>query len=129
MEGNYEVFFGEQAIGRVQVIREGLYYRFRCRCKLTGEVVSKLTVSCSDCEESLGVLVPMGDSFGLETRLPAKRLEEGKPTFRVMPNRVVMPGKFVPIKPEEPFAYIARLKKAFLVRQNGQVGIMLGEKE
>lgn len=127
MEGNYEVFFGEQAIGRVQVIREGLYYRFRCRCKLTGEVVCKLTVSCPGNEESLGVLVPMGDSFGLETRLPTKRLGEGTPKFRVMPNRVVMPGKFIPIKPEEPFAYISRLKEAFLVRRNGQIGIVIEE--
>ena len=34
-------------------------------------------------------------------------------------------GKFIPIYPEEPFAYITRLKTAFLVRQNGQVGMIV----
>lgn len=39
------------------------------------------------------------------------------------------PGKykFVPIAPEEPFAYIAKLKDAFLATQNGQTGVMIPE--
>ena len=75
----------------------------------------------------LGILVPVGESFGLETCLPVKRIGEIEPEFQVMPGRVVTNGRFVPIKPEEPFAYIARLKDAFLAYQNGQAGVILKE--
>lgn len=127
MDGIYDVCFGDKTVGRVQMKKEGLYYRFLCRCKLSGDVVCRLAVSCGDHQESLGVLVPVGDGFGLETKLPAKRLGQGKPGFCVLPNRNDIPGKFVPIYPEEPFAYIAKLKEAFLERKNGQLGVILKE--
>lgn len=110
------------------VRKEGLYYRFCCRCTLTGEVVCRLAVICEGEPVHLGILVPVGESFGLDTSLPVKRIGETAPVFQVLPGRVVTDGRFVPIKPEEPFAYIARLKDAFLAYQNGQAGVILKEK-
>lgn len=127
MEGNFTAAFGGKDVGKVQVKKEGLYYRFYCRCQLSGDVVCRLMVSCGGKQESLGVLIPMGDCFGLETKLAAKRLGEGEPEFRVVPNKVVMPGKFIPLKPEEPFTYIERLKDAYLARQEGQIGVIIKE--
>lgn len=123
MEGFYEVFLHDQAVGKVEVIKEGLYYRFRCRCRLSSSSVCRLVTG----DVSLGILVPMGDGFGLETKLPAKKFAQGTMEFQIMPNRPVLDGRFIPIKPEEPFAYIERLKNAYLVRQGGQVGILLKE--
>lgn len=127
MDGNYELKFGGQTVGKVQAVREGLYYRFRCRCRMPGDVVSRVMVSCGDREESLGILVPTGDGFGLETRLAAKKLGQGRLEFTVVPNRTALQGKFVPIKPEEPFAYIERLKDAYLANLNGQPGIIINK--
>ena len=127
MEESYEVSFGNVPVGKVQVLREGLYYRFICRCRLTGEVVCRLAVRCGDKLEKLGVLVPSGDSFGLDKKIPVKRLGEGKMEFYLGPNHDNVMGKFVPICPEEPFAYVERLKDAFLMRQNGQVGILVSD--
>lgn len=126
MEGNYEVFFGSQIVGKVQVTRRGLYYRFCCRCQLTGEILCRLYVTCGDHQENLGIVVPMGDSFGLETGIAVKRLGEGPMTFSLKPKHPC-PGTFVPICPEEPFAYIARLKDAYLDRRDGQPGAVLGK--
>ena len=128
LEGTYEVFFGGKSIGKVQVCQEGLYLHFLCRCQLSGQVVCKLMVSCGKKQESLGILVPAGDGFGLETRLAARHLGLGELSFQVVPNRVVIPGQFVPIYPEEPFSYLARLKDAYLARVDGQVGAMIKEK-
>ena len=107
----------------MQVTRQGLYYRFVCRCKLTGEVVCRLYISCGGQQENLGVVVPSGDGFGLDTRLPVKRFREGEPSFSLIPKHEMVSGQFVPIVPEEPFAYIERLKTSFLVRKYGQLGI------
>ena len=133
MEKVYAVSFGPKEAGKVQVSREGLYYRFRCRCRLSGDVVCRLKVVCGDKEESLGVVVPMDDGFGLDTKIPAKRLGEGDMTFYLAPKGVPaselslprQPVQMMAIYPEEPFAYIAKLKQAFFVRQNGQAGVVI----
>ena len=61
----------------------------------------------------------------LETKVPVKRIGEGEMSFILIPKQVPLSGTFVPISPEEPFAYISRLKKSFLVYKNGQVGILI----
>ena len=127
MEGSYEVYFGNRPAGKVQVMRQGLYYRFQCRCSLTGDVVCRLLVKIGDKSENLGVVVPEGTGFGLDTKIPVKRLGEGMPAFCLMPKGGII-GKFVPICPEEPFQYIQRLKDSFLTYQNGQAGIRIQEK-
>ena len=123
----YAVMMGNQQAGKVLVRREGLYYRFCCRCRLSGDVVCRLAVRCGEREENLGVLVPMEEGFGVDKRIPVKHLGEGEMEFFLMPKHDKIRETFIPIYPEEPFAYIARLKDAFLARQNGQVGILLKE--
>ena len=127
MEGYYEMKFGGQTVGKAQVAREGLYYRFHCRCRLSGDMIAKVLVTTGGHQESLGVLVPNGDGFELRTRIPAKKLGQGTPEFHVVPNRAGVSGQFVPIKPEEPFSYIARLKDAYLACHNGQPGAIIKE--
>ncbi len=126
LEEAYPVFFGHENVGKVQVLRQGLYYRFRCRCRMTGDVVCRLTVVCGDKRENLGVVVPDGDGFSLDKKYPVKHVGEGEMAFFLVPRHDQVQGKFVPIYPEEPFAYIARLKDGFLAHQNGQVGVVLG---
>ncbi len=127
MEGNHTLTFGSREVGQVRVTREGLYYRFSCTCRMPGDVISRVTVSCGGKTESLGILVPGAGGFALETKLPVKRLGQGDPVFTVVPNSQVVAGKFIPIKPEEPFTYIERLKDAYLARRNGELGIVLRE--
>ena len=125
MEGNYGAYLGKELCGKVQVLRQGLYYRFICRCRLSGESLCRLRVTCGGRTEELGVLAPVDGGFGLDRKIPVKRLGEGTPEFRVYGDREVPAGRFVPICPEEPFSYIAKLKDAYLVRRNGQAGILL----
>lgn len=128
MEGNYGVYLGNDQIGKAQVLRRGLYYEFHCRCKLTGTVMCRLEVFCGDTQENLGVLVPMDEGFGLDTKIPVKRFSAGEPQFKVIPKHDKSLGFFAPIYPEEPFSYIDRLKDGFLEIRNGQSGLVLAEK-
>ena len=127
MEENYSVFFGSRAVGKVQVTRQGLYYRFLCRCQISGDVVCRLHVRCGEREERLGVVVPIGEGFGLETRLPVKRLGEGEMAFSLVPKHDGPKERFVPISPEEPFAYLSRLKDAYLEKRDGRLGAVFPE--
>lgn len=125
MEGIYYVYFGKKPSGKVNVIRQGLYYHFRCRCHLSGDVVCRLVITCGSQQENLGIVVPMDGGFGLDTKLPVKRFSSEEPVFSLLPKTVSAEGNFVPIYPDEPFAYIEHLKNAFLVRKYGQAGILV----
>lgn len=125
MEGSYEILMVGQVVGVAKVRREGLYYHFSCRCKLSGEILYRLTVTVGEWEENLGIPVPDKGEFCLNTRIPAKRFGKGKPVFRVLPKHEPMKGRFIPLNPEEPFAYISRLKNAYLEVRNNQTGIVL----
>lgn len=127
MEGIYPAFFGQAQVGKVQVQKQGLYFRFFCRCQLTGDVVCRLTVRSGAGIENLGIVVPVEEGFGLETRLPCKRFGEGELEFRLVPKHEFSAGTFVPIYPEEPFAYIRNLKNAYFERRYGQAGAVISD--
>ena len=125
MENCFAVYFGGQAVGKVRVSKQGLYYHFSCRCRIGTEIVCRLVVSCGEKRENLGIVVPTDGGFGLETKLPVKRLGEGRMEFLLIPKHDVSVGQAVRVYPEEPFAYISRLKGAYLVKQKGQPYIVM----
>ena len=131
LEEYYTVCFNDRDAGKVQLIRQGLYCRVICRCQVPGDRVFRLYSVGSDCRENLGVVVPEGDGFVLDRKIPAKRLGEGNIRFLLSDTDVqpdnVSGGTFVPICPEEPFLYIERLKTAFLQSENGKIGIRITE--
>lgn len=120
----YGVYLGNHPVGKVQVVKEGLYYRFICRCQLSGSGMYRLFAACGEKNENLGLVVPIEDGFGLDTRIPSKRLGSGKMEFCLRPKQTTS-GHFVPIYPEEPFSYIENLKDGFLSIQNGQPGLLI----
>lgn len=128
MIGIFDIRMGDKIVGKAQVEREGLYYRFSCRVILPGQGMYRLLVRVGEIREDLGVCIPMGSQFGVEKKIPCKRLGEGIPEFILMPkDGAPRTGTFVPVYPEEPFAYIRRLENAFLAHRDGQIGIMIPE--
>lgn len=125
MEGTYVITQFGEAVGQATVRRQGLYWQFSCRCDLSGETVCRISVTCGDKQVNLGILVPEGGKFVLNTKVAASKLGAGVPEFRVLPRRPEIKGKFIPLRPEEPFQYLHRLEDAFLARQNGQIGLMI----
>ena len=123
----YSVFLGDEELGKVLVERLGLYYGICCRCTLTGSVRFKLMAECGENQVDLGLCVPQGSLFGVDTKIPIKRLGEGKLHFRLVPKHRKVDGKFVSVKPDEPFSYIRQLQNAHLAKQDGHLGIVLSE--
>lgn len=127
MIGKYDVRLGNEAIGQAAVTREGLYYRICCNCRLSGKVVCKLVAKWDDTSENLGVLVPSGGEFCINTKIPVKRAGEGQVHFFITPRHEKLPETFIPIRAEEPFAYLSRLENAYLYRTENTVGIVIRE--
>ena len=127
MEGVFDITLGGRSVGQAAVFREGLYLYFDCRCRLSGETVCRIRVRRGEKEADLGIPVPEGRDFVLRKKLPAKKLGDGVPEFWVTPKKVKLPENWVPVRAEEPFAYLSRLEDAYLEVRDGQVGISLRE--
>lgn len=124
MIGTYPVTFGSRQVGKVQILGEGLYYRVICNCRITGAVVCRLSLISEDSGRvNLGIIVPGGDGFYLDRKIPRKKLCLRDPEFQLLPAHDSM--KFVPICPEEPFSYIEKLKDGYLAMREGRAGVMI----
>lgn len=125
MDGLYDIFRGEDKIGKAEVKKEGLYYRFRCTCELTGEVMYRITVSCGDRTENLGIPAPSGDCFYLQKKLPVSHFSKGAPVFQAVPKHQTLTKMWVAVSPEAPFDYVSRLENAVMQQQGSEMGILI----
>ncbi len=81
---------------------------------------------CSHQEEyCLGILVPEGEWFCLTKRVPLKYAGTENAEFELRPRHKKMDETFVPIRAEEPFAYLKYLGECILSVRNGMPGIIL----
>ncbi len=117
----YPIHMARERIGTAEVVRQGLYYRIRCLCRLSGNIPVRIRV-VGEREADLGLCVPMGTAFGLETSIPISRVGPGLPEFVAMPWHREAEQAAV-ISPDEPFSDIKRLKDAYLVWQGTTPGI------
>ena len=118
----YDICLGGERVGQAAVEQQGLYYRIRCRCRLSGEVRFHVRVEGSAGEEDLGLLVPEGKEFYLSGTVAVKKLGEGL-RFCLTPRHPEHAGVFVPLRSDEPFTYLTRLREAVLTSRNGQPGL------
>lgn len=124
MDGIYDIFRAGEKIGKAQVRREGLYYRFRCSCALTGEVIYRLTATCGGKTENLGIPIPDGDSFRLEKKLPVSRFSQGELVIQAVPGNPDRAGFFAPVHPDEPFRYLQMLQTARMEQRGSEIGLV-----
>jgi hypothetical protein len=65
----------------------------------------------------------------LRTKLPVKKLGQGTPSFRLEPKHAALPENWVPVRADEPFAYLTRLQDAFLRVRDGKTGVVFHARE
>lgn len=129
MEMICDILMADKPIGTARIKKEGLYYNIHCTCKLSGAVICRLVACCGSKQQDLGICVPMNGQFGVQTKIPVKRLGEGAMVIRVEPNHGDVSKRFVPIRAEEPFAYIDKLQNAYFAFRNKQPGVILPEED
>lgn len=87
MEENYAVMYRKEQVGKLQMQKQGLYCRLQCRCQLPGDDIYRLRMLAGEDSTHIGVLVPEGDGFVLDKKIPAKRIPSGQLNFVVRGNR------------------------------------------
>lgn len=86
MDETYAIVFEGAPVGTAKRQRQGLYCRFCCRCRLPDEGLYRIHAICGEIREDLGICVPMDGGFGMDKRIPAKRLGEGELSFELVPK-------------------------------------------
>ena len=86
MAETYDIKLDDSLVGTAQVEKQGLYYLFSCRCRLPEEGLYRIHVISGDKHEDLGICVPVDGFFGMDKKIPAKRLGEGAFLFELRPR-------------------------------------------
>ena len=86
MADTYEIEYQGKPVGRVRTERQGLYHCFHCRCLLPDDGMYRIHVLGGDKREDLGICIPVEGKFGMDKKIPRKRLGEGELTFRLVPK-------------------------------------------
>ena len=107
MEDTYEIQYHGEPVGHVRTQKQGLYLCFHCRCTLPDESMYRIHALGEAGREDLGICVPMDGSFGMDKKIPLKRLGEGGLTFQLVPKdwkpeeTVIEPEPQMPVHEEE----------------------------
>lgn len=119
----YDIYMGTQIVGQAEVIKEGLYYRFSCKCTPPDEGVYRIKVSDGYNTKGLGICVPAGEYFCLVTRVPTKYLSGEELEFSLIPkdDQVLT----VPVASNEPFAELDKLESARLQETDGKTELII----
>lgn len=125
---SYDIFMDGEAVGTASLEKEGLYWKIRCCCDLSGDVAYQVTLKAGE-KIDLGILVRESNGFCLTKRIAMKRIGDILPSFTVKPRVTKTQESFQPIISDEPFAYIENIKDSHLEERDGELGIMLAEED
>jgi len=148
MNACYEIMQAGKPVGKACVSRQGLYLCFSCRCEIPDGEIVRLIVESDGHRESLGVCVPMGNVFGVETKLPAKKIRDGNLEFYLEGSRKegdytqaapyvkeeltdekCRQEQFIPVSEEQPFEQLDLLNDSHMEIRDGEAGIVIQVKE
>ena len=118
----YPIMLEDKQVGEATVVRQGLFYRFSCRCRVPEALGMRLVVQ-GDKEADLGLCVPGEDGPGLNTGIAVKRVGEGKLVFFL--KRENTGGEFVPVFPGLPFDRLDQILNSVLAVRGESIGLIL----
>ena len=86
MAETYDITYEGAPVGAARMEKLGLYYVFSCRCRLPDDGLYRIHVIAGENREDLGICIPLDGLFGMDKRLPLKRLGEGTLDFVLLPK-------------------------------------------
>ena len=124
MEGLYTVGYQGKVMGQVLLQRNSLYYSVDCRCTIPDAQVYVLKLETKGQCLDLGILYPMEyNQFGMKTKIPAKKIEQGSLEFWIQSRDENM-NAYSLGKPL-PTAVIVNIDQLRLCRLDGEACLIL----
>ena len=117
----YDILMDTQVVGQAEVTKEGLYYRFSCKCTPPDDGIHRILVSDGNSTKDLGICVPTGEWFCLVCRVPVKYLSDENLQFALVPKE----QRGIPVETDSAFAHLDKLDSARLQEVNGKTEILI----
>ena len=152
MAETYDITFEAAPVGTARMEKQGLYYVFSCRCRLPEEGLYRIHAVNGKTREDLGICIPVDGVFGMDKKVPQKRIGEGMLTFELVPKdwkpqpvvtepepaetepqpdpmeeEIEQEELFIPVSDEEPFDYLDKLEDAHMEIHDDTPGIVFLE--
>lgn len=121
----YDVLKDSIVVGFVNVIREGLYLRFQCRCKSFDSEIYRLIAYSGSQPIDLGICVPEGNYIILNKKMPVKVFCEMPAQFTLKANNTSTQTVLATVDPQQPFRLIDQLPLSKLDLKDGKYRIIL----
>jgi hypothetical protein len=111
----YTVFRETEAFGKAELNREGLYYRICIHCPQSARIHLRCALGTLD----LGVCVPSAGEFIIQTRIPVKKIGEGKITFYTASEET----SFYPVSEDASFLRLNLLRSCVMASHGDVIGV------
>lgn len=108
----FDIYLGQDVIGKARVFQEGLFFHFQCQCSLPSQTVYHVILQCGSKEFDLGVGVPTEDYLSYK-RISIKQFENTQFRFYIAEKKKTVTER-VEVDSEKPFAYFEQLEFAKL---------------
>lgn len=119
----YDIQYCGKPVGTIAAEREGLYMRFAGAAILPQGHIYRLSVQFEDVSIDLGVLLMDGNHFGINAKVPSKRMGSGEPLFCVTSTEEKK--YFIEMDEHKPFEYLSALPGAVLGHNGDRRGILI----
>ena len=117
MENIFTVYRDGTAFGRASMAREALYYRISVRCP---EPV-RVSIYGDKGFRDLGICVPSGNEFIIETRIPSKQIGDREVRFQAESEK----DSFFPVYANQRFLHLDILRSSVLAFRSGEIGVQI----
>ena len=84
MKEEFTVLYDRIPVGKIESIRQGLYYRISCRYKLPCAEICRLIVRWPGGWENIGIPIPEGEGFYLVKKIPVKKIQGEHISFHLI---------------------------------------------
>ena len=118
----YQIIWNGHSVGTVEVLMEGMFYKFYCRCYLPQKGIYSVIVTDGNNSCNLGICVPTGMEYVCVSRVIRNALNEKRLSF-ILKNNDEKSG--IPIATGKAFAYLDKINTARLHIANGQPEIVI----
>ena len=119
----YDIMMDSQVVGQAEVMQEGLYYRFSCKCTPPDNSIHRILVGDGNNTKDLGICVPTGEWFCLVARVPVKYLPGENLSFTLVSQTPQTAA--ITVKNDKPFLQLDQLESARLLENDGGFEVLI----
>lgn len=121
---SYDVYYRNRVFGRLYMEVNGLYYKISFQFKSVDKVL-RLIDRCDNGDISVGICAQTQKGFGIEKKIPVKRLGIGAHHFELVPAECNADAYFIELFEEKNCEAVTQLENARFCLRNGKPGLMI----